>query len=72
MPYVSLHSSGGAGTMGRPIVQTLFVASLLLSIVSYYTTQQGMALYLSPWFSVLAALGIADPYAETRAAEASS
>ena len=58
MPYVSLHSSGGAGTMGRPIVQTLFVASLLLSIVSYYTTQQGMALYLSPWFSVLAALGI--------------
>ncbi|MGH9673793.1 MAG: hypothetical protein ACRD44_11490, partial [Bryobacteraceae bacterium] len=27
-------------------------------MVSFYTTQQGMALYLSPWFSVLASLGI--------------
>lgn len=42
----------------RGIVKALFVASCLLSIVSYYTTQQGMALYLAPWFSVLAALGV--------------
>jgi hypothetical protein len=37
---------------------SLFVASGLLSVVSWYTTWQGMALYLSPWFSVLASLGI--------------
>lgn len=36
----------------------LFVASCLLSVVSWYTTEQGMALYLSPWFAVLASLGI--------------
>src|SRR5437773_9636415 len=42
----------------RPIVAGLFVASCLLSVVSWYTTQQGMALYLSPWFSLLASLGV--------------
>jgi hypothetical protein len=42
----------------RPIVKALFVSSGLLSIVSFYTTQQGMALYLSPWMSIVAALGI--------------
>lgn len=42
----------------RPIIAALFVASCLLSVVSWYTTQQGMALYLSPWFAVLASLGI--------------
>ena len=26
--------------------------------MSWYTTQQGMALYLSPWFSFLASLGV--------------
>ncbi len=36
----------------------LFVASCLLSIVSWYTTEQGMALYLSTWFSLLAATGV--------------
>jgi hypothetical protein len=40
------------------MVKSLFVASCLLSIVSWYTTQQGMALYLSTWFSLLASLGI--------------
>ncbi len=45
-------------TVGRPLVKVLFAASLLLSIVSYYTTQQGMAMYLAPWFAVLAALGV--------------
>ena len=42
----------------RPLVKVLFVASCLLAIVSWYTTQQGMALYLSTWFSLLASLGI--------------
>lgn len=51
-------SRGGASALGRPLVASLFVSSALLSIVSWYTTQQGMALYLSPWFSLLASLGI--------------
>ncbi len=42
----------------KPLVIALFAASCLLSIVSWYTTQQGMALYLSAWFAVLASLGI--------------
>src|SRR5499427_4994495 len=42
----------------RPIVAGLFLSSCLLSIVSWYTTQQGMALYLSPWFAFLASLGV--------------
>ena len=58
MQFVSSHDSRFAGALGRPIVQALFVASCLLSIVSFYTTQQGMALYLAPWISILAALGI--------------
>ena len=41
-----------------PLVVSLFVASALLSVVSWHTTRQGMALDLSPWFSVLASLGI--------------
>jgi len=44
--------------ISRPMVKALFVASCLLSIVSWYTTQQGMSLYLSPWFAFLASLGI--------------
>jgi hypothetical protein len=39
-------------------VAGLFVASCLLSIVSWYTTWRGMALYLSSWFALLASLGI--------------
>lgn len=49
---------GGTTPVGRPLVASLFVASALLSVVSWYTTQRGMALYLSPWLSVLASLGI--------------
>jgi len=45
-------------SVSRPMVKALFVASCLLSIVSWYTTQQGMALYLSPWFAFLASLGV--------------
>jgi len=44
--------------ISRPMVKGLFVASCLLSIVSWYTTQQGMALYLAPWFALLASLGV--------------
>ena len=51
-----LSSAGSAAS--RPLVIALFVASCLLSLVSWYTTEQGMALYLSPWFAVLASLGI--------------
>lgn len=40
------------------MVIALFVSTCLLSIVSWYTTQQGMALYLSPWFAFLASLGV--------------
>jgi hypothetical protein len=45
-------------SVSRPMVKALFVASCLLSIVSWYTTQQGMALYLAPWFALLASLGV--------------
>ena len=31
----------------RPMVKGLFVTTCLLSVVSWYTTEQGMALYLS-------------------------
>jgi heme/copper-type cytochrome/quinol oxidase subunit 3 len=50
--------AGGDASASRPLVASLFVASCLLSIVSWYTTQQGMALYLSPWFALLASLGV--------------
>jgi hypothetical protein len=40
------------------MVQALFVASCFLSVVSWYTTFEGMHLYLSIWFSILASLGI--------------
>jgi hypothetical protein len=42
----------------RPMVTALFVATCLLSIVSWYTTEQGMALYLSTWFAVIASFGV--------------
>lgn len=60
MPYVSHAASADPATAGvnRAIVKALFVASILLSVVSWYTTQQGMALYLSPWFALLASAGI--------------
>jgi hypothetical protein len=42
----------------RPMVKGLFVATCVLSIVSWYTTEQGMALYLSVWFALLASVGV--------------
>jgi len=53
----SFFGSRDAGPL-RPLVAGLFLSSCLLSIVSWYTTDQGMALYLSPWFSLLASLGV--------------
>jgi hypothetical protein len=58
MPPLPRYSGVGPSAMSRPLVAGLFVSSCLLSIVSWYTTQQGMALYLSPWFSFLASLGV--------------
>ncbi len=58
MPVLSPGASSGQASVSRPMVKALFVSSCLLAIVSWYTTQQGMALYLSPWFALLASLGI--------------
>ena len=44
--------------VARPMVKALFVTTCLLSIVSWYTTEQGMALYLSTWFALIASLGV--------------
>lgn len=57
MAYVSTDGSQSASA-SRPMVKALFVSTCLLSIVSWYTTEQGMALYLSPWFALLASLGV--------------
>jgi hypothetical protein len=58
MPMPFAPSGPSPASASRALVGSLFVASCLLSVVSWYTTQQGMALYLSPWFSLLASLGI--------------
>ena len=58
MPAFVRSSSAGQAAVRRPLVISLFFSSCLLSVVSWYTTQQGMALYLSPWFSLLASLGV--------------
>ena len=58
MPMSFRPSGAGQADVSRPLVACLFVSSVLLSVVSWYTTQQGMALYLSPWFSFLASLGV--------------
>jgi hypothetical protein len=58
MSFVSSHQSNEATGVSRPMVQALFVASCLLSVVSWYTTFEGMRLYLSVWFSILASLGL--------------
>jgi hypothetical protein len=58
MSVLSHGTSSQLVGVSRPMVKALFVASCLLSIVSWYTTQQGMSLYLSAWFAFLASLGI--------------
>jgi hypothetical protein len=52
------YASSNSESVSRPMVQALFVASCLLSIVSWYTTFEGMRLYLSVWFSLLASIGL--------------
>jgi hypothetical protein len=56
MEETSMHHASSNVT--RPMVKALFVTTCLLSIVSWYTTEQGMALYLSVWFALLASLGV--------------
>jgi hypothetical protein len=58
MPFFSADASRGPAALTRPLITGLFVATCLLSIVSWYTTQRGMALYLSEWFSLLASIGL--------------
>jgi hypothetical protein len=58
MPFAPSNSSNDLAGVSRPMVQALFVASCLLSVVSWYTTFEGMRLYLSVWFSVLASVGL--------------
>lgn len=58
MPVLSPSAASNQSSVSRPMVKALFVSSCLLAVVSWYTTQQGMALYLSPWFALLASLGI--------------
>lgn len=58
MPQTWSGTPSGFVEVSRPMVKVLFVASCLLSIVSWYTTQQGMALYLSPWLALAASLGV--------------
>jgi hypothetical protein len=57
MAFVSSSAPSGDNA-SRPMVQALFVSTVLLSIVSWYTTWQGMALYLNGWFAFMASLGI--------------
>lgn len=58
MALTSSFAGSRDSSLMRAIVVGLFLSSCLLSIVSWYTTQQGMALYLSPWFSLIASLGV--------------
>jgi hypothetical protein len=58
MPILSAGVGSTRSNVSRPMVKALFVSSCLLAIVSWYTTQKGMELYLSSWFALLASLGI--------------
>ncbi len=54
----SLRSMASASLGDRGLVLGLFASTCLLSIVSWYTTWKGMALYLTGWFALLASLGV--------------
>ena len=58
MSFVAVDAQPGLAGVSRPMVKGLFAASCMLSVVSWYTTQQGMALYLSGWFALLASFGV--------------
>jgi hypothetical protein len=55
---VSSANPADLASVSRPMVKILFLASCLLAIVSWYTTFEGMRLYLSVWFSALASVGV--------------
>src|SRR5580693_10165075 len=55
---VSSATPADLASVSRPMVKILFFASCLLAIVSWYTTFEGMRLYLSVWFSALASIGV--------------
>jgi len=57
MSYLPI-AGGNHGAGSRSMVVAIFFSTCLLSIVSWYTTYQGMALYLSSWFAFLASLGV--------------
>ena len=57
MAFVSSHTSDLTG-VSRPMIKALFIASCFLAFVSWYTTFEGMSLYLSVWFSALASVGL--------------
>src|SRR5690242_17913235 len=58
VPLVSSNVSTDLTTVSRPMIKALFVASCFLAFVSWYTTFEGMSLYLSVWFSALASVGL--------------
>jgi len=47
MAFASPSAHPSSVDVTRPMVKALFVASCLLSIVSWYTTQEGMVLFSS-------------------------
>ncbi len=58
MPVSSSNTPIELAGISRPMAEALFVSSCLLAKVSWYTTQQGMALYLSQWSAFLPSLGV--------------
>jgi len=58
MAFVPSAESHASTAASRPMVVALFISTCLLSVVSWYTTYQGMALYLSGWFAFLASVGV--------------
>jgi hypothetical protein len=47
-----------AKAKASPLIHGLFAASAMLAVVSWYTTFEGMSLYLSRWFALLASAGV--------------
>ncbi len=58
MPFAFSSPGASDSSPSRPVVAGLFVASCLLALVSWYTTFEGMRLYLNVWFALLASAGI--------------
>jgi hypothetical protein len=58
MPALPVPGREGDRAFARTLTGLLVVASALLSVVSWYTTWQGMALYLAAWFALLASFGV--------------